>query len=86
MYMYVHCVLKTWQLVTRDASRNLSSHVFVRPWQNKKIVSEAQWPPFLQAGLTDLDEIWHDGVAGLKQFWWTLVHFFGEQNFLIVLN
>ena len=43
------------------ASRDLSSHVSVCPWQNKKIVAQWPPPPYLQAGLTDLDEIWHDG-------------------------
>jgi len=43
--------------------------------------------PYLQAGLTDLDEIWHDGrsygVASPKFFWWTLAHFFWEHKFSI---
>jgi len=41
---------------------------------------------FLVHCLAELDEIWHSEghlwVAGLKRFWWTLVHFSGEQKFL----
>jgi len=40
---------------------------------------------FLVHRLAKRDEIWHDDghwcVAGLKGFWWTLVHFFGSTNF-----
>ena len=47
--------------LSHTARRDSSSNVSVRPWQ-KNILSEAQLtPPYLQAGLTDLDEIWHDG-------------------------
>jgi len=41
---------------------------------------------FLVHRLAELDEIWHNEghlwFAGLEGFWWTLVHFSGEQTFL----
>jgi len=41
------------------ARRDLSSHVSVR---DKKMCPRPKFcNAFLQAGLTDLDEIWHDG-------------------------
>jgi len=63
---------------SRSAERDLSS-------QDAVCLYVCVWkfffrPTLLQAGLTDLDEIWHDGrskgVASPKNFWWTLAHFF----------
>jgi len=52
-------------LVFSRASRTLrgaTQVVIFLSVRDKKNLSEAQLtPPYLQAGLTDLDEIWYDG-------------------------
>jgi len=45
----------------RATRRDSSSHVSVRPWQKKNVGNDRKGNAFLQAGLTNLDEIWHDG-------------------------
>jgi len=45
------------------ASRDLSSLVSVRPWQKFFCPTPNICNAFLQAGLTDLDEIWYDGKS-----------------------
>jgi len=50
----------------RDATQVVSVHL----WQ-QNVGKDRKFNAFLQAGLTDLDEIWHDGgslgVASLKK-------------------
>jgi len=60
---------------------------FLSVRDKKNVGKDRKGNAFLQAGLTDLDEIWHDGrsygVASRKIFWWTLAHFFWEHKFSI---